>query len=378
GDDPAEAVATRRRDDPGWFMHNVDGLDWDSIALVMPHRTPSACKIQWLYRDCPALAARAVGSGGASEVATWTRDERERFDAAVERWGAREGRWREIAREVGLTRTPAMCARRWRLHGDKPAAASATASGSGSGSGKSGKSGSRPGNKKVERKVWTRDEDERLKRAVQQWGENWDVVARHTSFPAGPSRLRFLNSLRPSLAHGRFTPAEDALVVAAVGAFGTHDWAKVARRLEGRTEVQCRERWGRGLDPRIRGGSKGWTGEEDDLLVELYEVDNLGWAEISHRAFGGERSAAHVARRYEALRAEFDPEGAEAARAVRNKKDQERRARRREEKEKEKAALGLGPKKKRGRPPKKVKVQQVDAGEEDEEKARAAKRVKVE
>jgi len=84
-----------------------------------------------------------------------------------------------------------------------------------------------------------------------------------------------------------------------------------------------------------------------------------------------------VARRYDALRALLDPSGADAARALRNKKDQERRARRRDER-----LAALGPqKKKRGRP-KKVRVQLeagAGAGEwEEGEEERARKRVKVE
>ncbi|KPV74773.1 uncharacterized protein RHOBADRAFT_44292, partial [Rhodotorula graminis WP1] len=178
GDDPAEAVASRRRDDPGWFMRNVDGLDWDSIALVMPHRSAAACKIQWQSRDHPFLASLGGGGGGGGgggvEAAKWTADEHARLVAAP-------------------NRTPTMCARRWRRRPKPSGTTSSSAA-------------------KVERMVWTPEEDERLKVAVQQWGENWDVVARHISVPAAVCRLRFQNSLRPSLARGRFTPNEDALL----------------------------------------------------------------------------------------------------------------------------------------------------------------------
>ncbi|GAA5840052.1 hypothetical protein JCM9279_002260 [Rhodotorula babjevae] len=362
GDDPAEAVARQRRDDPAWFMRNVDGLDWDSIALVMPHRTALSCKIHWLAHDHPDLAARGGGGGhGVAEAQRWTPSEDRRLESAVERLGAeREGNWEEVARAVGPNRTPTMCARRWRRRPKSQ------------------------GTGKVDRFVWTDEDDLRLKQAVQEWGENWDVVARHIALPAALCRLRFQNSLVPTLRRGRFSPAEDALVVAGVDAFGTDSdaWAAVARRLEGRTEVQCRERWVKSLDPRIRGGSRDWTGEEDDLLVELYEVDNLGWAEISQRAFGGERSAAHVSRRYDALRAVLDPAGADAARALRNKKDQERRARRRDEREAERA---LTRPKKRGRPKKvRAKVKGEGEGEEggagagEEGRAGTSKRIKVE
>ena len=197
----------------------------------MPHRTPLSCKIHWLSRDHPDLASRgAGGGGGVVEAQRWAPAEDRRLEEAVRRTGAeREGGWEAVAREVGVSarfpplslslslarscsssvpaplpsplldtsrlplgtavsrlvhplssprtslphplshtdappllplaraqpnRTPTMCARRWRTM-PKPKGSAA----------------------KVDRMVWAPEDDERLKQAVQQWGENWDVGA---------------------------------------------------------------------------------------------------------------------------------------------------------------------------------------------------------
>lgn len=111
------------------------------------------------------------------------------------------------------------------------------------------------------------------------------------------------------------------------------------------------------------------------MLVELHEVEGLGWAEIAQRAFNGQRSAAHVrlspllpprahgaraadssgsevaqvARRYEAIQALQDPEGAAEAR----RRDKEERRRRKVESE--------PVRKKRGRP-RKVPLEEEGEG----------------
>ncbi|GAA5830159.1 hypothetical protein JCM3770_001831, partial [Rhodotorula araucariae] len=167
------------------------------------------------------------------------------------------------------------------------------------------------------RTSWSKEEDDRLKAAVQQWGENWDVgapslprLARETGRAAHQCLHRYLHSLYPGVARGRFTADEDAKIVAAVAAFGTRNWSAVAARVGGRTELQCRERWNKCLNPEVVAkASRDWTAEDDALLLRLRDDDRLGWAEISQRGFNKERTAAtQIAKRYEALKSQSGSE----------------------------------------------------------------------
>jgi hypothetical protein len=50
---------------------------------------------------------------------------------------------------------------------------------------------------------------------------------------------------------GRWTPAEDALLLTSIRKHGRH-WYRVAELLPGRTDDQCAKRWREKLDPSIR------------------------------------------------------------------------------------------------------------------------------
>ncbi|GAA5823403.1 hypothetical protein JCM3770_000727, partial [Rhodotorula araucariae] len=92
GEDPAALLAARKARDPAWFVENTDGLDWDTLALVFDHRTPKACKIQWLEREHPRV----------NRVKKWGAAERARLEALVaEHRADEEGDWVAVAAALG-------------------------------------------------------------------------------------------------------------------------------------------------------------------------------------------------------------------------------------------------------------------------------------
>ncbi|GAA6003749.1 uncharacterized protein JCM10292_003357 [Rhodotorula paludigena] len=300
GQDPEVLLS---RTDPSWFLNNLDSLDWSQIALVMDRRTPAACRIQWTQRDHPLL----------NRSKKWTKDESERLARIVEERRADvEGGWDEVAKELGTKRPVSDVLRQWRR---RPAST---------------------------RDVWTADEDDKLREAVQLFGENWQSIARHVGRSAAQVQHRWTNSLCPTLSRGRWSPAEDALLVAAVGVYGTKNWREVARRTGGRTELQCRERWGNSVDPKLKGG-KGWTDEEDATLLRMRDEEKLSWAEISAQGFDGARNDRHCLRRYTELTKKSDPtfvpKRVGRPKGVKNGEGTSKRARQAQEK---KAAAGLG------------------------------------
>jgi hypothetical protein len=77
----------------------------------------------------------------------------------------------------------------------------------------------------------------------------------------------------------KFTPAEDALLTAAVEALGTKNWDEIAARLPGRNSRQCRDRWDSYLSPTIGNGP--WTAEEEALLTDLVGQFGSSWKRIA-------------------------------------------------------------------------------------------------
>jgi hypothetical protein len=77
----------------------------------------------------------------------------------------------------------------------------------------------------------------------------------------------------------RFTPKEDAVRKWAKMADPPESWDIIAKRLEGRTTRQCRNRWMHYLATEINSGP--WTPEEDQLLVDKINEIGMVWVAMS-------------------------------------------------------------------------------------------------
>ncbi|KAF8935143.1 hypothetical protein BGZ58_005208 [Dissophora ornata] len=151
-----------------------------------------------------------------------------------------------------------------------------------------------------ERIVWTPEEDEYLRAAVQLYGDKTEKWAKIAACVPGRTnkncRKRWFHSLDPKLKKGPWTEEEDHLLKTGVQMF-KGQWSKIAERIPGRTDDQCAKRWREGLDPLIDRAA--WTQEDDLLLLQRFEEFGSQWQKIA-MAFPG-RPGLHCRNRWRKL-----------------------------------------------------------------------------
>ncbi|KAI0040698.1 hypothetical protein FA95DRAFT_1566185 [Auriscalpium vulgare] len=246
-------------------LHNTEGIDWERIAAKVNAdsaasigRTATECEIRWLGDRHPQF-----------NHSQWTAPEVEKARTLVESLQEGEINWVHVAQELGTNRVPLDVMRH-----------------------------------AIPRQthVWDTESDSRLLEAVAMYGmENWQLVARTVGehATAASCQKRFQRSLDPALKRGNWTTEEDDVLRIAVGLYG-HAWIDIATFIPGRTNEQCRDRWSERLNPSVAKGK--WSKEEDALLLSAVDALGVGqWKEISEQVGTG-RTDNMCRYRYETLK----------------------------------------------------------------------------
>lgn len=93
---------------------------------------------------------------------------------------------------------------------------------------------------------WDKEEEERLRDAVERVGQVWVEVAKQVRTRTDVQcREKWLHNMKPNLNHGKWSTEEDARLRKLVAESNVIKWSRVAEKLGRRTPVQCQKRWQR-------------------------------------------------------------------------------------------------------------------------------------
>ncbi|TFK56090.1 hypothetical protein OE88DRAFT_1606944, partial [Heliocybe sulcata] len=238
------ALTSLNQQPQSYFEINKEGIDWDRVAskvsssiLSSVQRSAKECEIRWLGDRHPEINHER-----------WSDTEIAQAKALAANYTDGRVNWVKVAEQLGTNRTPMDCMRNV-----------------------------------VPRKIhtWTNEADERLLEAVKIYGiDNWLLVAQYVSEDATAQQCqnRYNRTLSPDLVRGPWTEEEDNKLRRAVEAFG-NSWLEVAACIPGRSNEQCRDRWSERLNPKVTKGK--WTNEEDRRLLETVERVGEKWKEVS-------------------------------------------------------------------------------------------------
>ncbi|NXL05137.1 SNPC4 protein, partial [Mesembrinibis cayennensis] len=140
-------------------------------------------------------------------------------------------------------------------------------------------------NKDLKRKEWTKDEDRMLLELVQEMRVGSHIPYKKIAYymegrDSAQLIYRWTKSVDPSLKKGPWTPEEDAMLLAAVKKYGARDWYKIRTEVPGRSDAQCRDRYLKALHCDVKKGK--WSLEEEEQLIELVQKHGLGhWSKIA-------------------------------------------------------------------------------------------------
>ena len=115
---------------------------------------------------------------------------------------------------------------------------------------------------------------------------SWALVAKELGNRHTPAQTmnRWTLKLNPRVNKGMWTPEEDQRIIDLVAQHGAQKWSVIAGQMKGRIGKQCRERWVNHLNPNVN--KDPWTEEEDRMILRLQSTKGNKWAEMAKEISG--------------------------------------------------------------------------------------------
>lgn len=134
-------------------------------------------------------------------------------------------------------------------------------------------------------KKWTSIEDNILRKAILYYGpKNWQQISYCLDGRNNSQCFhRWMKGINPKIKRNKWSFEEDLTLGVALRIYGNKKWSKIANHLNGRTDIQCRERFCNILDPNLE--EVEWKSAEDIKLLSLYEKYGNKWSKIA-KEFG--------------------------------------------------------------------------------------------
>ncbi|KAK7959168.1 uncharacterized protein PG986_004022 [Apiospora aurea] len=132
-------------------------------------------------------------------------------------------------------------------------------------------------------KRWTEDEDALLYHEHTRLSDpneitDWSRIAEGVPGRSNKDcRKRWVNKVCGGLNKGPWSREEDQRLRKAMEVHGSK-WTRVSEEVASRSADQCAKRWQQSLDPNIKHGN--WTEEEDDRLIRAVEKHGRQWKQI--------------------------------------------------------------------------------------------------
>ncbi|XP_072344980.1 snRNA-activating protein complex subunit 4 isoform X3 [Scyliorhinus torazame] len=229
-----------RFDDHDWIK--ISNIDFDGS------RRAEDIKNLWQNSEHPSI-----------NQAEWSKEEVEKLFQIAGLKGCVDWEW--IASELQTNRTAFMCLQKYQEL-----------------------------NKELTKKEWTEEEDHMLIELVQKMRVGSFIpYTKIAYFMEGRNSTQLLyrwsKTLDPMVKRGKWTPAEDEMLLKAVEKYGIRDWFKIQEEVPGRVDAQCRGRFRNTLNQNVRRGK--WSEKEVSDFKMLVEKHGVGkWAKISAELTG--------------------------------------------------------------------------------------------
>lgn len=114
--------------------------------------------------------------------------------------------------------------------------------------------------------------------------DEYVIVKIPLEFYADVEKLFENRNQKETTVKGTWTKKEDEQLLGWVKKLGAKKWMRIAEKMRGRNGKQCRERFLNHLDPSINHGE--WKKDEDEIIMDMHEKVGNQWAKISRKLIG--------------------------------------------------------------------------------------------